>query len=59
MFKENMPPVIQDIANYFLEATEHVKMKISTIPIEEAAAETNVIINAPFFFKETCSRTHF
>ena len=59
MFKENMPPVIQDIANYFLEATEHVKMKISTIPLEEAAAETNVIINAPFFFKETCSRTHF
>ena len=59
LFKDNMPPIIQDMTNYFLESNEHKKFRILTKPLTEAIAEINVILNTPFFLKETCARTHF
>lgn len=57
-FKDNMPPIIQDMLRYFIEKTENMKGYFS-IPSDEAAAEINVILNSPFFLKQTGSRTHF
>ena len=59
LFKDNMPPIIQEMTAYFLEKTNNIKLKLVSTPFNEVAAEANVILNSPFFLNETCSRTHF
>ena len=59
LFKNNIPPVIQSLSDYFLTPDANNKFGILTKPASEAAAEINVILNTPFFLNETCARTHF